>query len=125
MPRLTRLLPALLLAALAACGGDEPARDAGTSAGPAAPAAVEPVPEEVRLTPAESAAAVAQVRERGEAATRRVRARTRELDPPPPAAAHVETTETAYESCVSQARSVDGPERARLMEICERRRDGP
>lgn len=125
MPRLTRLLPALLLAAFAACSGDEPAAGAAASADSAAQAAPAPAPEDIQLTPAESAAAVAEIEARGEAVTRSVRAKTRELEPPPPARPHVETAQSVYESCMAQARSVEGPERARLTEICERRRSVP
>jgi hypothetical protein len=111
---------ALVLAA--SCTRDDPPPPAGDAAEAGAPA-VEPEPP--RLTPAESTAAVAQQREAAQAKTREVRASVRALDPPPPAAPHVETPETIYQSCLAQARSVDEPVRSQLLEICERRRAGP
>ncbi len=107
----------------ASCGRDAPPPPVEYPAASGAPAAQVPGPP--RLTPAESAAAVARQEAHADAMTREVRAKVGELDPPPPAAPHVETEASIYRSCVAQAQSVEDPLRSQLMEACERRRNGP
>jgi hypothetical protein len=116
MHRLSTLVPVLIAFALtAACAPDRAGDDAQDPS--AQQAGVE---EEVyvppQLTPAESAAAVAEI-------NARTAAKTREIlgpDYKPPAEPYVDTPEKQYASCMAQANSVEEPVRSTILKACER-----
>jgi hypothetical protein len=116
MHRLSTLVPVLVALALtAACAPDRAGDDAqdpsAQQAGVEEEAYVPP-----QLTPAESAAAVAEINARTEAKTREVMG----PDYKPPAEPYVDTPEKQYASCMAQANSAEEPLRSTILQACER-----
>jgi zona occludens toxin (predicted ATPase) len=118
MPRLTLLLSFLVLAACDRGRSDADADAAAADSAAAAQAAEEAyVPPQ--LTPAESTAAVARQRADADAATRRVMG----PDYKPPTDTFVDTPQKQYESCMTQARTLEEPVKSTVLAACERFRD--
>ncbi|HEY0023503.1 MAG TPA: hypothetical protein VGB24_11350 [Longimicrobium sp.] len=104
---------------LATCRGDEP-RGSDQATEPA-PDVVEKEYVPPQLTPAESAAAVANTKAEGEAMTRKV------MGPEytAPTEPFVDTPEKQYASCMIQARSLEEPVKSTVLNACERFRNPP
>lgn len=105
-----------LLAANAGCGRDAPPPGTDVAPGGADAGEGAAIYEEPRLTPAESAAAVARQAAAADSLTRRVMG----PDYRPPAETVVDTPERQYASCMAQAASVDEPVRSTIRKACER-----
>jgi|GEM_PF-5134658 len=119
MPRLTRLFPALALAALAlaACDRDKPAASAEDAAAQQEEDAYVPP----QLTPAESASAVAAQKAHSDSMTKVIMGPEYQ----PPREVYVDTPEKQYASCMAQAQSVEEPVRSTILKACERFRNPP
>ncbi len=116
MPRLTLLLPSLVLAALALGACDRGGRaDAEAAAADSAEMEEEVYVPPV-LTPAESAAAVAKQNAHADSMTRVVMG----PDYKPPTDTFVDTPAKQYASCMAQANSVEEPVRSTILKACER-----
>ena len=116
MHRLSTLTPVLIALALTtACTGDRAGDDAADSTAQQAGAEEEVYVPPV-LTPAESIAAVKEIKAEGEAVTRRVMG----PDYKPPAEPFVDTPEKQYANCMTQANSVEEPVRSTILKACER-----
>jgi hypothetical protein len=129
--RATRLLRAaaaatFLLAAGACAHDDSAAADAAPAAhGAALPEADAGEPEEIRVTPAESAAAVRRVRSRADSVRRAAQRNagvTPDDEPRPPRAAPEPSAEEEHAACMAQAQQAEGRTRTLIEEGCERRR---
>ena len=115
MHRLSTLSPVLIALTLAAACAPDRAGDARDAAAQDSSLAEE-VYVPPQLTPAESAAAVAEIQARSEAKTREIMG----PDYEPPAEPFVDTPEKQYASCMAQASSVEEPVRSTILGACER-----
>lgn len=118
-----RTTAVLLLALLTACGGDQTPRPEVGVPVAGADSAPEPPPERV-YTPAESAAAVARIRDRSDSVRRAARAAAGlPAVRPGRSSAPVPSAEEGYRRCLEEAALVSQPTRGRMEAACATARD--